>query len=70
MLTARNRKKLGVMGVLDQNGHADMYNLKGRESHKVHHTDLTLKKHANGVHTIHAVHDNGSKSVRIVGRLK
>jgi len=69
-LSAIQRKKLGAMGVLDSRGHADLYNLKGRKSHKVHHTDLVLKQHSNGVHTIQAVHDNGTKSVRIVGRLK
>lgn len=69
-LSAKTRRKLGALGVLDKSGYATMYNLKERESHKVHHTDLDIKKHGNGVHTIQAVHVNGSKSVRIVGRMK
>ncbi len=69
-LSTIQRKKLGAMGVLDKDGHATLYNLKGKEAHKVHHTNLDLRKHSNGVHTIQAVHNNGSKSVRIVGRLK
>jgi len=68
MLSAKHRKFLGAKGVLDGNGHAELYNLKGKEHHKVHHVDITLVKHKNGVHTIQAVHPNGSKSVRIVGR--
>jgi len=70
MLTTQQRKKLGAMGVLDNNGNATFYNLKGREKHQVHYKDINMKQHPNGVHTIHTVHSNGSKSVRIVGRLK
>ncbi len=59
---------LKMNGHLDNNGHAKLYNLKGHESHKVHHSDIEITKHKNGVHGISAIHSNGSKSHRFVGR--
>ncbi len=67
-LNSRQVAYLKINGHLDNNGHAQLYNLKGKESHKVHHSEIEVKKHKNGVHGISAVHSNGSKSHRFVGR--
>ena len=67
-ISDKHRKFLGANGHLDKNGYATLYNLKGHESHKIHHTKLEITKYSNGVHGIHGLHDNGSKSHRYVGR--